>query len=126
MTAEPIAKALGGRKAGSGWSAASGGRNILALGASMSRPYSMSSKTSVNNLNQRINGPMLLLRAGDWAVLLAAFLSFLFSIALWFGIGLLADKSAGIFVGIWVPSILATGIYLHVARATAHSGRYGK
>ena len=33
----------------------------------------------------------------------AAFISFLFSVYLWFFI----DKDAGIFVGIWVPSILA-------------------
>ncbi len=33
----------------------------------------------------------------------AAFISFLFSIVLWFFI----DKDAGVFVGLWVPSILA-------------------
>lgn len=38
-------------------------------------------------------------------VLVAAFLSFLFSVGLYF----LDDKQAGIFVGIWVPSILALG-----------------
>lgn len=38
-------------------------------------------------------------------VLVAAFLSFLFSVGLWF----LEDKQSGIFVGIWVPSILALG-----------------
>lgn len=53
---------------------------------------------------------------GDLVVMLAAFLSFLFSVSLWFGIGMTANKEAGIFVGIWVPSIIATGIYLHVAR----------
>ncbi|MCA9320641.1 MAG: hypothetical protein KDB53_07900 [Planctomycetes bacterium] len=35
----------------------------------------------------------------------AAFLSFLFSIYLWF----LVDKEQGLFVGIWVPSILSLG-----------------
>ena len=53
---------------------------------------------------------------GDVLVLLSAFLSFLFSVSLWFGIGLSANKGAGIFVGIWVPSIIATGIYFQVAR----------
>lgn len=53
---------------------------------------------------------------GDLLVMLAAFLSFLFSVALWFGVGLTANKDAGIFVGIWVPSIISTGIYIHVAR----------
>ncbi|MFN0072505.1 MAG: hypothetical protein ACKVVP_13555 [Chloroflexota bacterium] len=38
-------------------------------------------------------------------ILLAAFISFCFSVSLWF----FADKSSGIFVGIWVPSILAFG-----------------
>ncbi len=37
--------------------------------------------------------------------LIAAFISFCFSIVLWFFV----DKTSGIFVGIWVPSILALG-----------------
>ena len=53
---------------------------------------------------------------GDLLVMLAAFLSFLFSLALWFGIGMSANKDAGIFVGIWVPSIISAAIYIHVAR----------
>jgi hypothetical protein len=53
---------------------------------------------------------------GDLLIMLAAFLSFLFSVALWFGIGMTANKEAGIFVGIWVPSIISAGIYIHVAR----------
>lgn len=38
-------------------------------------------------------------------VLLAAFLSFVFSVSLYF----LESEQSGIFVGIWVPSILALG-----------------
>ncbi len=53
---------------------------------------------------------------GDYLVMLAAFLSFLFSVALWFGIGMAANKQAGMFVGLWVPSIIATAIYFRVAR----------
>jgi hypothetical protein len=53
---------------------------------------------------------------GDYLILLAAFLSFLFSVSLWFGLGMTANKQAGMFVGLWVPSILATGVYFHVAR----------
>ena len=53
---------------------------------------------------------------GDLMVMLAAFLSFLFSVALWFGFGMSANKDAGIFVGIWVPSIISAGIFIHVAR----------
>jgi hypothetical protein len=37
--------------------------------------------------------------------LLAAFISFLFSVYLWFS----GYKEQGVFVGIWVPSILSLG-----------------
>ena len=52
---------------------------------------------------------------GDLLVMLAAFASFLFSVSLWFGIGMAVNKDASMFVGLWVPSIIATGIYVHVA-----------
>lgn len=52
---------------------------------------------------------------GDLLIFLAAFLSFLFSVSLWFGIGMQANKEAGSFVGLWVPSILAAGILLRVS-----------
>lgn len=46
-------------------------------------------------------------------ILAAAFISFLLSIGLWFGIvGGEADHDAGLFVGLWVPSILALGSLL--------------
>ncbi|REJ76240.1 MAG: hypothetical protein DWQ47_11545 [Acidobacteria bacterium] len=57
----------------------------------------------------------------DMFILGAAFVSFLFSISLWFGAwGGDADfnKQAGIFVGLWVPSIIAVGSYFR-RRATA-------
>ena len=38
----------------------------------------------------------------------AAFISFLFSVTLWFT----GSKQEGIFVGIWVPSILSLGALL--------------
>lgn len=50
-------------------------------------------------------------RKSDYLILIAAFVSFLFSISLWFGFLGAPDKEAGIFVGIWVPSILALGNY---------------
>ena len=40
--------------------------------------------------------------------MVAAFLSLIFSEILWFQ----GEHEAGIFVGIWVPSILCFGIYL--------------
>lgn len=41
-------------------------------------------------------------------VLLAAFVSFVLSVVLWFG----GHHSEGIFVGLWVPSILSLGALL--------------
>ena len=51
----------------------------------------------------------------DLLILLSAFLSFLFSISLWFGIGMSMNKDAGVFVAIWVPSILSIGTYFRLA-----------
>ncbi len=41
----------------------------------------------------------------DIVVLLVTFLAFLFSVTLWFR----GYREEGIFVGIWVPSLLGTG-----------------
>ena len=49
-----------------------------------------------------------MLKLNDYILLLAAFLSFLFSVYLWFT----GMREEGIFVGLWVPSILALGGYL--------------
>lgn len=51
---------------------------------------------------------MRLFRPADYLLLGAAFLSFLFSVSLWFG-GL---REEGVFVGIWVPSILSFGAFV--------------
>ena len=53
-----------------------------------------------------------MLKTSDYLILAAAFVSFLFSISLWFGFLGTPSKEAGIFVGIWVPSILTLGVYL--------------
>ncbi len=45
---------------------------------------------------------------GATLILLAAFISFLFSVTLWFFV----DKDTGVFVGLWVPSILSLGALL--------------
>jgi hypothetical protein len=55
------------------------------------------------------------MRITNWPLtlfLVAAFISFVFSVVLWFFV----EKDAGIFVGLWVPSILA------LAAATRRSG----
>ena len=49
---------------------------------------------------------------GTYLIFAAAFLSFLFSIALWFGVFGPGNEDAGIFVGLWVPSILSLGSYM--------------
>ena len=53
----------------------------------------------------------------DYLILGAAFLSFLFSIALWFGVLGPNQKDSGIFVGLWVPSILTLGLYFKLNAA---------
>ena len=53
-----------------------------------------------------------MLKRQDYFILSAAFLSFLFSVSLWFGVIGPANHEAAIFVGLWVPSILATGVYI--------------
>jgi hypothetical protein len=48
---------------------------------------------------------------GDYAVFLAALVSFFTSVYLWFS----GQRGEGVFVGIWVPSILAFGAYVKLA-----------
>jgi hypothetical protein len=45
--------------------------------------------------------------------ILAAFASFIFSVALWFS----GNELEGIFVGIWVPSILSFGALMRANRS---------
>ena len=47
-------------------------------------------------------------KKSDYLLLLADFISFIISVALWFS----GYKDEGLYVGIWVPSILALGVYL--------------
>ena len=56
----------------------------------------------------------------DYYFLLSAFSSFLVSVGLWF----LVDHQYGIFVGLWVPSILAfwIGIKLSVEKEVSYAG----
>ena len=57
-----------------------------------------------------------MLKRGDYLLFLAALLSFLLSVTLWFGFIGEPDREAGIFVGIWVPSILSIGNILRSGR----------
>lgn len=51
----------------------------------------------------------------DYIILGAAFVSFLFSIGLWFGVFGTENRDAGVFVGLWVPSILAVGNFFKMS-----------
>ena len=48
------------------------------------------------------------MKKSDYFILSAAFISFLFSVLLWFN----NFKDEGLYVGIWVPSILALSIVI--------------
>jgi hypothetical protein len=56
---------------------------------------------------------MLKFSRGVLFIIAAAFLSFLFSVSLWFS----GYHDEGVFVGIWVPSILSLGNLLLLNRA---------
>lgn len=48
-------------------------------------------------------------RLKDVLILAAALMSFFFSVGLWFS----GQRDAGLYVGIWVPSILAFGAFVN-------------
>ncbi len=48
-----------------------------------------------------------MLNTSDYLILLSAILSMALSIYLWFS----GYKDAGLFVGLWVPSLLSFGVY---------------
>ena len=48
------------------------------------------------------------MKKSDYFILSSAFLSFVFSIYLWFS----GQQDEGLYVGLWVPSILAAGAYI--------------
>ena len=56
------------------------------------------------------------MKTQDHLILVAAFISFTLSVFLWFS----GQNDKGLFVGIWVPSILAFGAYFRAA----YKGRY--
>ena len=58
----------------------------------------------------------------DYFILTAAFFSFLFSIVLWFGPFGAPNKDGGLFVSVWVPSILALGCFAKLARKDGRNG----
>ncbi len=53
-----------------------------------------------------------MLNKSDYFILAAALVSLILSVSLWFGV----DQETGLFVGIWVPSILGFGAYLKIIK----------
>ena len=51
-------------------------------------------------------------QTGKLLVLGAAFVSFLLSVSLWFS----GHRDEGVFVGLWVPSILSLGALMYAGR----------
>ncbi len=54
------------------------------------------------------------LKIADVLIILSAILSLIFSETLWFK----GEHESGIFIGLWVPSILCFGIYLKLLNKT--------
>jgi hypothetical protein len=54
---------------------------------------------------------MLTTSRHDALIFIAAFVSFLLSVGLWFG----GQRAEAMFVGLWVPSVLAFGTYVRQA-----------
>lgn len=53
-----------------------------------------------------------MLNKSDYFILSAAMISMILSIVLWFAV----DKDAGLFVAVWVPSILGFGAYFKIIK----------
>lgn len=53
-----------------------------------------------------------MLNKSDYYILAAALVSLILSVSLWFGV----DQDAGLFVGLWVPSILGFGAYFKIIK----------
>lgn len=53
-----------------------------------------------------------MLKKSDYYILTAALVSMILSIYLWFS----GEQEAGLYVGIWVPSILGFGAYFKILK----------
>lgn len=58
----------------------------------------------------------------DFFILIPAFISFLYSVVLWFGLVGAPNKEAGLFVAVWVPSILSLGIFSRLSMGRRSDG----
>ena len=55
----------------------------------------------------------------DYFILVAGAVSFAYSVLLWFGAFGAPNKEAGLFVAVWVPSILSLGCFAKLGRLGA-------
>tara|TARA_B100001094_G_C17866755_1_gene640109 strand:+ start:174 stop:434 length:261 start_codon:yes stop_codon:yes gene_type:complete len=65
----------------------------------------------IKNVERKRRG-VIMFRLFDIMVLLLTFISFLFSIYLWFS----GNREEGLYVGLWVSSIIGVGIYFKLLR----------
>jgi len=59
-----------------------------------------------------------MLKKSDYLILASAIISMVLSIYLWFS----GNKEAGLFVGIWVPSLLSLGSYIKASLGRNSNG----
>jgi hypothetical protein len=53
-----------------------------------------------------------MLSTSDYYILAAALVTLVLSVWLWFS----GDQQAGLYIGLWVPSIIGFGIYLNILK----------
>lgn len=60
-----------------------------------------------------------MLKTSDYFILTSVLISFVLSVYLWFA----GYKEAGLFVGLWVPSLLSLGCYLKIISKRSTNGQ---
>ncbi len=73
-------------------------------------------------VNRSDPGDRLMFNKADYFILVAALASFLYSVALWFGMMGAPNKEGGLFVAVWVPSILSLGCFAKIATRVRSDG----
>ena len=61
-------------------------------------------------------------KKNDYFILFAAFGSLAYSVVRWFGVLGPSNKETGLFVGLWVPSILALGCFAKLSMREKSDG----
>ena len=59
-----------------------------------------------------------MLRKSDWFFIIAVVMSFAISVYLWFT----DDKQAGLYTGLWVPSLLSLAVYVKLLTGGRRDG----